>query len=42
MSDNVTSAGNQQGSRPDFIGSDPSETTRRAPYSEKLKFSEKG
>lgn len=34
MSDNVTSADNQQGSRPPRRV-DPSETTRRAPYSEK-------
>ena len=35
MSENVKSADNQQGSRPDFIGIDPSETTRRAPFSRK-------
>lgn len=35
MSDNVSSADNQQGSRSNLIGTDPSETTRRAPFSEK-------
>ena len=35
MSDKVASAGNQQGSRPALYGIDPSETTRRAPYSER-------
>ncbi len=36
MSDKVSSADNQQGSRPDLTSRvDPSETTRRAPYSEK-------
>lgn len=33
LSDNLTSAGNQQGSLP-FIWDDPSETTRRAPHQE--------
>ncbi|MFA5777535.1 MAG: LAGLIDADG family homing endonuclease [Parcubacteria group bacterium] len=35
MSNNVASADNQQGSRSESIGIDPSETTRRAPHSEK-------
>ena len=35
MSDKASSANNQQGSRPVFCGVDPSETTRRAPSSEK-------
>ena len=35
MSEKASSADNQQGSRPAFCGVDPSETTRRAPSSEK-------
>lgn len=36
MSDNVSSADNQQGSRSAESGIDPSETTRRAPLSREI------